>query len=296
MKNTLFLALGVLVAAPAFADSYFFGVGINDYDIVMDADGMPMFDEYGDPVSFDLQGCVNDVHYFSRYFEERAGVAADHSTVMTDREASAENFVKKFGEVLSKLKPGDHFYFSFSGHGTQIEGGNEPDKKDEYIVLRDFVLVSDDIFAQVAKDLRQSGVDCTFVFDSCFSGGMSMDTPGFQKVRGKSLAVKGMRHRIAHTRSSSQLFKKPKSVRSDAQSLFFFASKEDQTSADVTLADGTSHGAFTMFLEKVVTEEPECTVETAMDKVNKLLTEAGLAQRSTLDSSVPERKRRPIVG
>lgn len=132
-------------------------VGINDYP----------------GAASDLSGCVNDAHdwhvaLLNRSYDVR---------MLLDGEATKKNIVEAILERLSRLKVGDRFVFTFSGHGTWIpdRDGDEIDKRDEALCCWDYaqggLLIDDELF-DILKN-RKFGSRVTILSDSCHSGSVS---------------------------------------------------------------------------------------------------------------------------
>lgn len=118
----------------------------------------------------DLSGCVNDAHdwhvtLLSRGYDVR---------MLLDGEATKKNIVEAIRERLSRLKAGDRFVFTFSGHGTWLpdRNGDEIDGRDEALCCYDYasggLLVDDELF-DIFKN-RKFGSRVTVLSDSCHSG------------------------------------------------------------------------------------------------------------------------------
>lgn len=115
---------------------------------------------------------------------QRAGVLAEGSVVLTDGEATYERVRAAFTQVARQAGPDDVFMFFYSGHGTQLRPNaqsNEPDQRDEAIVLRDRV-VTDDEMAQWFTQVRSRMA--IIALDACFSGGFARDVVNRPGVMG----------------------------------------------------------------------------------------------------------------
>jgi hypothetical protein len=115
---------------------------------------------------------------------QRAGVLADGSVVLTDGEATYDRVRAAFMQVARQAGPDDVFMFFYSGHGTQMRpnsNSNEPDQRDEAIVLRDRT-VSDDEMAQWFSQVRARMA--IIALDACFSGGFARDVVNRPGVMG----------------------------------------------------------------------------------------------------------------
>lgn len=73
--------------------------------------------------------------------------------------------------AAQKLRPGDHFLITYSGHGGQVpdkNGDEGEDGKDETWVLFDRELIDDELYALWSR--FQAGVRILMLSDSCHSG------------------------------------------------------------------------------------------------------------------------------
>jgi len=114
----------------------------------------------------------------------RAGVLARESVTLTDAEATPAAVRAAFQRVAAAAGPDDLFLFFFSGHGGQTAqraGGNEPDLKDETIVLRGGE-IGDDEMAQMFSRVRARV--SLLALDACFSGGFARDVVSRPGVMG----------------------------------------------------------------------------------------------------------------
>lgn len=138
--------------------------------------------EYGGSAS-DLAYTAEDAVKINQTLQ-RAGVLAEGSLVITDADATYERVRAAFTRIAQQAGPDDVFLFFYSGHGTQLRPNaqsNEPDQRDEGIVLRDRV-VSDDEMAQWFSQVRSRMA--IIALDACFSGGFARDVVSRPGVMG----------------------------------------------------------------------------------------------------------------
>lgn len=307
MKLLALLALAIAVPA-AHADTYAFIVGVNDYPDPVDAAGSPLKDERGRPVSSKLRGCVNDANNYATFVKTKYGVPAANVTVLTDGQATGDGFLKNIKETLGKLKPGDQFFFAFSGHGTRIKDDKSTDEdgKGSAIVLRDYVLVRGNVFGDLAKGLAGAGVKSTFLFDSCFAGGMSRDTNifGIAGARKKSLDAKAMGAKSAVVPDAGVLSgaaMMPKAVQA-APYAFIYASQKDVTSIDFpgNPEKGVApQGLFSFALLSILEKNPEFGIGGVVDAIAEFFEETfkgkDIKQRPEDEYSSADRGNGPLV-
>lgn len=177
------------------------------------------------------------------------------------------NILRAMQWLVADAQPNDALFLHYSGHGGQTKDldGDEEDGNDEVIYPVDFKqaghIVDDEIHHTVVKPLR-AGVRLTAIFDSCHSGSV-MDLPYIYSTKGvlkepnlAEEAGKGLLAAFsAYTKGdmggvASSLFgfakaaysgdgayKKTVETRtSPADVVMWSGSKDDQTSADATIA------------------------------------------------------------
>lgn len=221
----------------------------------------------------ELRGCINDTRNLSSFLIERYNYKLEDMVILTDdqsdpvRQPTKANIIRAMGWLVRGAQPNDSLFLHFSGHGGQTEDldGDEDDGMDEVIYPLDFQtaghIVDDDIHDMVVKPLAQ-GVRLTAVFDSCHSGTV-MDLPYVYSTKGvlkePNLASEAAQGALsvfeAYTRGdlgsvvSSVMGFATKAMRdpearnttmqtktSPADVIMFSGSKDDQTSADATIA------------------------------------------------------------
>jgi len=124
-----------------------------------------------------LNACVNDA-------VEMEKIASDHNfktQLFTDDQAKFEPLQKAILEAAGKLKSGDIFLFTFSGHGSGIlRKDNEDDGQDEAILLHNCILV-DNYISRNLWSRFDEGVRILGVADCCH-GGSTLLSILFHKV------------------------------------------------------------------------------------------------------------------
>eukprot|EP00397_Hematodinium_sp_SG-2012_P049771 GEMP01057548.1.p1 GENE.GEMP01057548.1~~GEMP01057548.1.p1 ORF type:complete len:274 (+),score=57.87 GEMP01057548.1:56-877(+) len=123
----------------------------------------------------ELNGCVND----ALWHEQFATSLGYQVTLLTDVGrgiyASKANIVQCLQQMVQHARPGDNFYLSYSGHGTQVpdRSGQEADGLDEALCPADFhdtkIVLLDDELEMICSGLPQ-GCLLTCFFDCCHSG------------------------------------------------------------------------------------------------------------------------------
>lgn len=113
-----------------------------------------------------LVACENDARDLAA-LARRQGYAA---TVLLTRRATRAALLKGLRAAAQRLKAGDRFLLSFSGHGGQVPDTNrdEPDRQDETWCLWDGQLMDDELYFELSR--FAAGVRVVVLSDSCHSG------------------------------------------------------------------------------------------------------------------------------
>jgi hypothetical protein len=294
--------LGAVLAGTARADTYALLIGINDYPTPLDANGNPLKDREGKVIDPDLRGAVNDVNAVEKVLREKYGLPESSIRKLTDKAANTDGFVNGMKWLLSSAKPGDQVVFHYSGHGGQIKAEKseaEPDGLDEVIVLADDKLVSDNLFGEIARDLAAKGVHATIIFDSCHSGGMSREG---LRIKARSDLSRNRNAAKVASRTLDGLRTIPRGIvtgtgQEKGSYAFLFASKEDQTSADISYKDDVkpAHGIFTLILTAALNIEPGVGLEGLEPVIADLLKKNEFTQVPNFEYSSSGRAGKPLV-
>lgn len=283
------------VFAAAQADTYGLLIGINDYPDVLDAAGNIAKDANGNPIDPDLRGCENDVKAMNEVLTSKYGVKPENVKMLLSKQATAPAFIDGLKWLLTTAKAGDQVMFFYSGHGGQIKSTTEADGIDEVIVLADNQLVPDDLFGEVAGMFSQKGVNATFVFDSCYSGGMSRSG---QRIKFLNLKDSS-NYKLAPAAliESAKVQDKMAPAQNPGVFAFIFAGQEDQPTIDLSgLKDIPDHGLFTLFFTAVLTDNPNTPLKDLMDMIaNTITKELEFKQFPRFEASSEERASQPVV-
>lgn len=280
------------------AETYAFMMGINDYPDVLDKDGKPVIDKKtGKPVDPDLRGAVNDVTEMRDILTGKFGVPAANVKVATDKACNEAGFIEGMKWLMGVAKPGDQVIFHYSGHGGQIKSDTEEDKLDEVIVLADNKLISDNLFGELARLLANKGVHATFLFDSCHSGGMSREGHRTKyldlahNARAKSISPAQLNGIKSVARGNIT-----GSGNEKGSYAFLFASKESQTSSDISgMKTIPAHGIFTLGLSMALKDKPEFSLSALEMLMVDLLKELKFEQVPNFEFSSADRANKPLV-
>jgi hypothetical protein len=147
-------------------------IGLNRIDTSMYPPGIPV-----------LSGCVNDAKDM-KAIAERNGYAA---STLFDLEATADAVTARIRDAADRLRDGDIFFLTYSGHGGQFDDptGEEADGRDETWVLADRQVLDDELAALWTR--FRAGVRIFVLSDSCHSGTVVRDAAIFSQLVDTSL-------------------------------------------------------------------------------------------------------------
>jgi hypothetical protein len=96
-------------------------------------------------------------------------------TRLLTKDASRAAVTSVMGDAARRLRAGDIFFLSYSGHGGQLPdlNGEEADRKDETWCLYDGELVDDELYTLLGA--FSAGVRIIMLSDSCHSGSVNKD-------------------------------------------------------------------------------------------------------------------------
>jgi len=99
------------------------------------------------------------------------------STLLLTKKATRANVLAGLRGAAGKLKSGDLFFLTYSGHGGQVPDvdGDEPEGQDETWCLYDGQLIDDELYFELGK--FDVGVRVLVLSDSCHSGSVTRAFP-----------------------------------------------------------------------------------------------------------------------
>lgn len=213
---------------------------------------------------------VNPKHYagWSGKLTACEADANDMASIAASRKYASKKLLTKkatrtavknaIAAAAKKLKSGDIFFITYSGHGGQLpdENGDEGDSLDETWCLYDGELVDDELFAGWAK--FKSGVRILVLSDSCHSGSVSRaalmatikPTSGEARVYRAMPANLALRVYDQHRKFYDKILKDPKNANAQAKVKatvqLISGCQDNQLSAD-----GAFNGLFTGTLRQI---------------------------------------------
>ncbi|PBP20837.1 caspase domain-containing protein, partial [Diplocarpon rosae] len=269
-----------------------------------------------------LRGCINDVKNMSAFLHENFGYRRDDMVILTDdqqnpmSQPTKQNILRAMHWLVKDARPNDSLFFHYSGHGGQTKDldGDEEDGYDEVIYPVDFRQVGhivDDEMHRIMVTPLQPGVRLTAIFDSCHSG-TALDLPYIYSTQGvlkePNLAKEAGQGLLGVITSYSQgdlggvasnlmgFFKKATSgdnaynktmstKTSPADVIMWSGSKDDQTSADATIA-AKATGAMSWAFITAMKKNPQQSYVQLLNSIRDELA-TKYTQKPQLSSSHP---------
>jgi hypothetical protein len=131
-------------------------------------------------VGNDLEYCDDDAQDMYDYLIAK-GYPAENIKLLKDKSAKSTSIVSAINWLGSQENETSEVVFFYSGHGSTYYGYNDGDSEttDEAIVSADLYLILDGQLQQLFSNFDSDKI--SFIFDSCFSGGME-DLAGTGRV------------------------------------------------------------------------------------------------------------------
>ncbi|KAI1335945.1 caspase domain-containing protein [Xylariaceae sp. FL0016] len=270
----------------------------------------------------ELHGCINDTKNVSSFLMERYNYKREDMIILTDDQRdeimkpTKANILRAMQWLVSGARPNDALFLHYSGHGGQTKDldGDEEDGTDEVIYPVDYKhaghIVDDQLHDVVVKPLS-AGVRLTCIFDSCHSGSVLdlpyiystkgvLKEPNLAAEAGKGLlsAVKAYATGDTSGVASALMGFAKKAYRGDdgyektirtktspADVIMWSGSKDDQTSADATIASQAT-GAMSWAFITAIKQDPQQSYVELLNSIRDVL-EAKYSQKPQLSCSHP---------
>eukprot|EP00928_Gymnodinium_smaydae_P074988 TRINITY_DN57_c0_g3_i6.p1 TRINITY_DN57_c0_g3~~TRINITY_DN57_c0_g3_i6.p1 ORF type:complete len:781 (-),score=162.57 TRINITY_DN57_c0_g3_i6:92-2434(-) len=225
----------------------------------------------------ELAGCINDSDTFISLLTEDFGYAVEDIRQLRDdhpqRMPTRRNITAALKWLVRGASPGDHLFFHYSGHGTQVKDtdGDEMDGRDEALVPCDYSqsgMLSDDELRRILAVPLARGVRLTCILDCCHSGS-AMDLP--YKVH---LDASG--DCTVKKKAGSRMPAK----KSEGEIVLLSGCMDSQTSADVgsDAAKKLAGGAMTSAFKAAIGRTPDKTTHKLLMDVRRWLKQNGFEQ------------------
>ncbi|KAI2618416.1 caspase domain-containing protein [Hypoxylon sp. NC1633] len=270
----------------------------------------------------ELRGCINDTRNVSQFLTERYGYKREDMIILTDDQQNPimiptkASILRALEWLVSGARPNDALFLHYSGHGGQARDtdGDEEDGFDEVIYPVDYKqaghIVDDQLHHVIVKPL-QAGVRLTAIFDSCHSGSV-LDLPYLYSTKGvlkepnlaaeagqgllkaMSSYARGDTGGVASAllgfaktayRGDDGYKKTIETKTSPADVIMWSGSKDDQTSADATIASQAT-GAMSFAFISAIKQNPKQSYVELLNNIRDIL-ETKYSQKPQLSCSHP---------
>ena len=228
----------------------------------------------------ELKGCLNDCKNIYWLLRKRFGFERDNIAGLLESDATKANILNGFKWLVSKSKPGDTLFFSYSGHGgSKLDrNGDERDGRDETIIPFDWASQGEIIDDQIKLILSKipDGVKFFGLFDSCHSGTILDLKYSLSKVRNEPGTENFSFTNINDTSRKNEY---------KGKVVCISGCLDSQTSAD-TFEEGMHRGAMTWAFEKVISNNFfKLTLVEIIYKMRKILSENKYSQTAQLNTN-----------
>jgi hypothetical protein len=140
--------------------------------------------DYADPDVPQLKGTVHDL-VSARRMAQAMAIPEANTTVLRDREATADRIRAEIDALLGRVADGDRVFIYYSGHGTRwYDARLKVDGCTEGLLASDGEVLTNVELGQRLAPLAQRADKMMVFYDACFSGGVA-DAP----FRTRSLRV-----------------------------------------------------------------------------------------------------------
>ncbi len=200
-----------------------------------------------------LDGCANDALSVKQVLESRYGFRDENIKVLLNSEASRDNILDGFNNLLASCESGDIAVIYYAGHGSQVKNSmsEEKDLKDETMVPADSYLGAKDIrdkeLAAVFNKFADKGVILTILYDCCHSGSIGRGSPSANPPK-----MRHIEEDLSYDAKDPSLPAPP-----EKRGVLIISASQDFEFASEQIDDkGTPHGAFTIALLQSLTTLP----------------------------------------
>jgi hypothetical protein len=122
-----------------------------------------------------LAMCVRDARAFYHLLVDGFDFEPGNITTFLDRAADSAAILRALRFCVAQSQPGDVICFYFSGHGSRLPHPSNVGQAYEVIIPASGRWISDHELFMISDGLEPSHVNFTCIFDSCHSGGMSLE-------------------------------------------------------------------------------------------------------------------------
>lgn len=240
-----------------------------------------------------LDGCANDALAIQQVLESRYGFRNENIKVLLNGDASRENILNGFNDLLANCASGDIAVIYYAGHGSQVRNSmsEEKDLKDETMVPADSYLGTKDIrdkeLATVFNKFADKGVLLTILYDCCHSGSI-----GRGPASANSPKMRHIPEDLSYDAKDPSLPTPPEK----RGVLIISASQDFEFASEQVDNNGTPHGAFTIALLQSLTTLPvNSSASDIFSSLRAIMKYNGKKQEPVL-AATEDRKSRTLFG
>lgn len=132
-------------------------------------------DDYSVQGITSLSVCTRDAKAFYHLLVDAFDFEPANILTYLDQAASSTAILQALRYCVTQSQPGDVICFYYSGHGSRLPHPRQVGRAYETIIPASGRWISDHELFLIADGLQPSHVNFTCVFDSCHSGGMSLE-------------------------------------------------------------------------------------------------------------------------
>ncbi len=111
-----------------------------------------------------------------------------HGALITDRNATKTNIIRKINEYAKVIKPQDSFILFVAGHGVLLQNQYYMITHDYNGTVNDNCMIGSNEIVEISKQIKS--LSQLFIFDTCHAGGMDYIISGLYDARMSVLAKK----------------------------------------------------------------------------------------------------------
>lgn len=260
--------IAAIAATPALARDWGLVIGIDDYQF------FEAFDPNNPkPGLTDLEGAGNDAGVIIDALRA-AGVELPDTRILRDNDATLENFLAVWNDIIAKAAPGDTIFVTYSGHGGQEREVSAPmdeaDGMDETMMFADFDpdntrngRLNDDQLRALLEASPQ--FQFILVMDTCHSAGLDRAIEVKAAGRSRSGGIWDIPIDPLPTEPPSGAGDSNVPVLANVTQIL--ATATEDLLVTETAFDGQSHGAVSWFFAKAISGEADQNGDGAMTRL-----------------------------
>ena len=202
-----------------------------------------------------LYGCINDVNSIKERIQKNGFNNINIITDLTSKNATRDNILSEFKNLLINSQSGDLLFLLYSGHGSYAidRNGDEQDGRDELIVSCDLKGILDDELKSLIQTYLKTDVTLFAMFDSCFSG-----------------TVLDLKYQYLNSLDYDKYTENQKQLDTVGNVFMISGCTDNQTSAD-SVFNNKANGAMTWSLLEALKQKPNCNWRELIKTMRDLL-------------------------